>query len=210
MGVLETRRGAGTFVTSLDSRLLLAPMGFMIDLQTPEHRHHLHAVRRVLEAEAAGRAALTITNEQLAEATAVLERVHSQVFDDHATDHEAIMQADVAFHRLVARATDNAALAALVDAFSDMTLTARRAIGVHDLAHMRRSHRVHVAILDALRQGDADRARLLMSHHLLATEDHVREDQVAPNTDGVDGSLVPIAQGGHDGFHVTGADGGVG
>src|SRR5689334_4268474 len=28
MGVLETRRGAGMFVTSLDASLLLAPMGF--------------------------------------------------------------------------------------------------------------------------------------------------------------------------------------
>ncbi len=45
MGVLETRQGDGTYVTSLDSSLLLAPMGFMVDLQAPEHRHDLHTVR---------------------------------------------------------------------------------------------------------------------------------------------------------------------
>src|SRR6185312_14328886 len=57
MGVLETRQGDGTYVTSLDSRLLLAPMGFMIDMQTAEHRRDLHGVRRILESEAAARAA---------------------------------------------------------------------------------------------------------------------------------------------------------
>src|SRR3954451_6894905 len=90
MGVLETRRGVGTFVTSLDSRLLLAPIGFMIDLQTPEQRHDLEAVRRVLEREAAARAALMITPEQLAEAAAVLKGVRSHVFADPVTEHERI------------------------------------------------------------------------------------------------------------------------
>src|SRR3990170_7751164 len=33
MGVLETRQGDGTYVTSLDANLLLAPMTFMVDLQ---------------------------------------------------------------------------------------------------------------------------------------------------------------------------------
>ena len=35
MGVLETRQGAGMFVTALDASLLLAPMGFVVDLQQP-------------------------------------------------------------------------------------------------------------------------------------------------------------------------------
>jgi GntR family transcriptional regulator, transcriptional repressor for pyruvate dehydrogenase complex len=184
MGVLETRRGDGTFVTSLDSRLLLAPVGFMIDLQPPEHRHHLHTVRRVLESEAAGRAARTITPEQLAEATAVLEGVRRRVFADRITEHDAILQADAAFHHIVARASHNGALAALIDALTDRTFTARRAMGARDGEQIRRAFELHNAILDALKQGDPDRARILMSHHLLTIEDYVREDQAA-----VDGSL---------------------
>lgn len=195
MGVLETRRGVGTFVTSLDSRLLLTPVGLMVDLQTPEHRPDLHAIRRVLESEAASRAALKISPEQLAEASAVLERVRNEVFTDEAADHETIMEADIAFHRIVARASDNGALAALVDALADRTYPARRAIGVHHMGQIRRAYELHIAILDALKQGDPDRARLLMSHHLLATEDYVREDRPATSA-GVDGSLVSIAQGG--------------
>src|SRR6188768_2244325 len=37
MGVLETRQGDGTYVTSLDPDVLLAAMGFMVDLQSPRN-----------------------------------------------------------------------------------------------------------------------------------------------------------------------------
>ena len=171
MGVLETRRGVGTFVTSLDSRLLLAPMGFMIDLQTPEDRHDLHVVRRLLESEAAARAALTITPERIAEAAALLEGVRSRVFADEDSDQEAILDADVAFHRLVAQASTSGPLAALVDALTDSTFTAPRATGPRRAAQARRAHELHVGILHALTQRDPDRARLLMSRDLLAMED---------------------------------------
>jgi len=172
MGVLETRRGAGTFVTSLDSRLLLAPMGFMVDLQTPQQRHHLRAVRRVLESEAAARAALSITPEQLAEATAVLEGVRSYVFADPSDEHEQIIAADAAFHRVVAHASENGALAVLIDALTDKMFTEHRATGVQPVEQVRRDFERHAAILDALKQRDPDRARLLMHHHLL--EDDTR------------------------------------
>lgn len=177
MGVLETRRGVGTYVTSLDSRLLLAPMGFMIDLQTPERRHLLQLVRRVLESEAAGRAALTITSHQLMEAAVAVERIRSQVFAAQATDQRAIMEADAAFHRIVAQASGNGVLAALVDALTDKTFTARSRFDMRKAEHARRSYESHAAILDALEQRDPDRARVLMSHHLMEIEHYVLEDQ---------------------------------
>lgn len=176
MGVLETRQGDGTYVTSLDSELLLAPMAFMVDLQSPEHRHDLHAVRRVLESEAAARAALRISDDELASAAALLEGVRDSVFADTVTDHEAVMSADVAFHRVIAKASDNGALAALVDALADRTLLARRTFGVQQEGQTRKAFREHEGILAALSAHDPDRARLLMSHHLLAIEDFVHVD----------------------------------
>lgn len=176
MGVLETRQGDGTYVTSLDSELLLAPMAFMVDLQSPEHRHDLHAVRRVLESEAAARAALHITPDQVATAQAALDGVRDAVFANPVTEHGAVMDADLAFHRIIAKASDNQALAALIDALADRTLRARRSIGVHHEEQIRTAFHDHVGILAAVTAGDPDRARLLMSHHLLAIEDFVHED----------------------------------
>jgi len=191
MGVLETRRGAGTFVTSLDARLLLAPIGFMIDLQTPEQRRDLQAVLRVLMPEAAARAALMISSEQLAEAAEALEGLPGQVFADRITERGGIMEADAAFFRIVARASDNGALAVLVDALTERALATRGAIGADHVEtnHVERTRTAsqrHAAILDALKQRDPDRARVLMSHDLLELEDA---------NHWVGGSLVPIAEG---------------
>ena len=177
MGVLETRQGDGTYVTSLDSSLLLAPMGFMIDMQTAEHRRDLHGVRRILESEAAARAALHISGEQLREADEILESMRPLVFADPVTDHETLIAQDVAFHPVIAKAADNGALAALIDALADRTFVARRAIGEFHEDQVRRAYDEHGAILGALRQHEPDRARLLMSHHLLTVEDFIGEGE---------------------------------
>ncbi len=183
MGVLETRQGDGTYVTSLNSELLLAPMAFMVDLQSPEHRADLHAVRRVLESEAAARAALRITEDEVAEARAVLDGARAAVFPGPVVDHETVMSADIAFHRVVAKASDNPALAALIDALADRTMLARRTIGQQHEEQTRRAFLDHEAILAALTAHDPDRARLLMSHHLLATEDFVHDDESLATVD---------------------------
>jgi GntR family transcriptional regulator, transcriptional repressor for pyruvate dehydrogenase complex len=175
MGVLETRQGDGTYVTSLDSSLLLAPMGFMVDLQSPEHRQDLHTVRRILESEAASRAALHITEQQLAEAERVLANVEPLVLESDRLDHEAIMEADIAFHHVVAAAADNPPLCALIDAFANRTQRARLWVGLNNDGQVRASHRDHVNILGALQAHNPDRARLLMGHHLLVMEDYIHD-----------------------------------
>ncbi|MDP9025948.1 MAG: FadR family transcriptional regulator [Actinomycetota bacterium] len=182
MGVLETRQGDGTYVTSLDSKLLLAPMGFMVDLQAPEHRHDLHTVRRVLESEAAARAALFITDDQLAEATSILEGVAPLVVMGDNLDHDAIMEADIAFHHVVAQSSNNSALSALIDALANRTQRARLWLGLHNHGQVVASHGEHMAILGALKAHHPDRARLLMGHHLLVVEDYV-QDQTMPDDD---------------------------
>jgi GntR family transcriptional repressor for pyruvate dehydrogenase complex len=182
MGVLETRQGDGTYVTSLDSSLLLAPMAFMVDLQGSEHRHDLHSVRRVLETEAAARAALTITSEQLAEATQILDSVEPLVRSGNERDHEVILDADIAFHHVVAQASNNPALAALIDALANRTSRSRLWLGLHKHDQVSNAHFEHRAILDALVARQPDRARLMMDHHLLIVEDALQnegEDEAA-------------------------------
>ena len=180
MGVLETRQGDGTYVTSLDSNLLLAPMGFMVDLQAPEHRHDLHTVRRILESEAAARAALYITDEQLAEAAAIMSAVSPLVLAGEDLDHDAIMEADIAFHHVIAQGSNNSALAALIDALANRTQRARLWMGLHNHGRVLSSHGEHMSILGALEAHHPDRARLLMGHHLLVVEDILQDQPTLP------------------------------
>jgi len=177
MGVLETRQGDGTYVTSLDSTLLLAPMGFMVDLQAPEHRHDLHSVRRILESEAAASAALYMTDNQLDEAAAIMARL-APILEGDDLDHEAIIEADIAFHHVIAMGANNSALSALIDALANRTQRARLWLGLHNYGRAGTSYAEHIAILGALRAHQPDRARLLMGHHLLVVEDYVRDQSI--------------------------------
>lgn len=174
MGVLETRQGDGTYVTSLDSTLLLAPISFMVALQGPEHRSDLHAVRRVLECEAAARAALRISDGELAKATQILDAIEPLVTS--TDDHDAFIGADISFHQVIAQASGNSALAALIDALANRTVRARYWMGQHSEGQVARAHHEHRGILAALRVHEPDRARLLMNHHLLNVEDFVTEN----------------------------------
>jgi DNA-binding FadR family transcriptional regulator len=173
MGVLETRQGDGTYVTSLDANLLLAPMGFMVDLQTPANSAHLQSVRRVLESEAASRAASRITEDELEEARAVLDNIESLVDDDSSVNHEVIMDADIAFHRIIANAAGNPALDALIEALASRTVRARMWRAMSERGILRQAQSEHRSILAELVARDGDRARIRMSNHLLGVEEFI-------------------------------------
>jgi GntR family transcriptional repressor for pyruvate dehydrogenase complex len=172
MGVLETRQGAGTYVTALDSSLLLAPMGFLVDLHAPDDSAALHAVRRVLETEAAGLAALHIGAEQLDDAQAALDAAG---IDGAPPEAHAFVDADIRFHQVIGQASGNPVLAALIEAFAGRTARARVRRAVADEGALARTVAEHAMILTALRAHDPDRARVRMANHLLAVEDFLAD-----------------------------------
>jgi GntR family transcriptional repressor for pyruvate dehydrogenase complex len=178
MGVLETRQGDGTYVTSLEPSLLLAPVSFMVDLHAESESVHLQSVRRVLETEAAGRAALTIDDEAIAEAAAVLASLEP-VFAAPEVDYEAVMEADIAFHRIIAHASGNPALEALIEALASRTARARMWRAISEESAVTSTHAEHRAILDALASHDPDSARLRMGTHLLAVQDFLHDHPTA-------------------------------
>lgn len=174
MGVLETRQGDGTYVTALDSSLLLAPMGFVVDLQDRSGAHHLHAVRRMLETEAAAMAATRISAEAVAGAEAVLQQTEAQLAGGEP-DHEALIDNDIAFHRLIAQASENPVLEALITALGGRTLRDRLWRSITQDGADEATHAEHRAILAALAARDPDRARARMAAHLFAVEDYLHE-----------------------------------
>ena len=188
MGVLDTRQGDGTYVTSLQPGLLLAPLGLVTDLGVQDAVHVL-AVRRVLEAEAAGLAAQRIGEEALAEATRILDGVEAHLAREEP-DHEELLLADRAFHAVVAEAAGNPVLAALLEAFSGRTWRARL-WRCAERGALQRTLEEHRAVLAALRRRDGDAARVRMAAHVLGVEEFVRQ------------GVVPGA--GPDGFRTAGS-----
>jgi len=171
MGVLETRQGDGTYVTSLEPSLLMAPVGFVVDLQKGSQVEHISAVRRVLEVEAAGRAALHISEEQVREAEQILDSMGELIEQSGGEDHENIMESDIAFHRVIAKASQNPALEALIEALSSRTVRTRMWRSISVRGATANTQQQHAAILRAIASGDPDRARLMMSFHLFGVEE---------------------------------------
>ena len=128
-------------------------------------------VRRVLEVEAAGRATLRRSDADLAEAGDVLARLEVAI-GAGTVDHDGVMEADIDFHRVIARASGNSTLAAMIEGLAGRIVRARtwRALQEEGVEHQ--THAGHRAILDALVAGDPDTARLRMAVHLIEVEQH--------------------------------------
>ncbi|RZU16257.1 GntR family transcriptional regulator [Kribbella rubisoli] len=183
MGVLETRQGDGTYVTKLDPSMLLAPIGFVVDLQDGSGTTHLHSVRRILETEAAGVAALRVGVPELDAAAELLRHNEAELSLDEP-NHETVIENDIAFHRIIAEAAGNPVLTALIDALGGRTMRDRLRRSITQPGADETAHREHLSILAALTAHDANRARTWMSAHLFTVEDYLLErGVVSPTTE---------------------------
>jgi DNA-binding FadR family transcriptional regulator len=171
MGILETRQGDGTYVTSLSADRLLAPMEFMIDLQDAAGVAHVQNVRRVLESEAAALAASRMSGPELDEAEAILDTAGQLIAAGDTPDHEAILESDLDFHRVIAKASGNPALEGLIEAMASRTVRGRLWRAMEVQGAVQRTHAEHLAILAALRAGSTEGARIRMANHLLGVQE---------------------------------------
>lgn len=172
LGVLESRQGAGTYVTDLRMSRLIEPLTLVADLQADATGEQLHHVRRVLEAEAAALAAGR-RDPDLGPARAALARAR-RILVAAPEDDDGLLEADLAFHRAVAEAAGNPALAGFVDVLAGQTVRARLWRARVEEGVAGRTVAEHEAVLRAVEDGDAERARLRMSVHLLEQEDFLR------------------------------------
>lgn len=169
LGVLEPRQGDGTYVTQLDAISLLRPLEFWAVLQEGTQASDLLAIRRVLETESAGLAAVRLTDEQFDSLEKILTDIEEGLAGDNL-EPEAFIDADAAFHHQIASASGNPALAALIDSLMTRTLRGRLWRAITERDSLDEAHAEHRAILAALRTGDAERARIRMAAHLLGVE----------------------------------------
>ncbi|GAA1963588.1 FadR/GntR family transcriptional regulator [Agromyces allii] len=183
LGILETRQGDGTYVTSLEPGRLFEPLGMLAELQSPENSVHLLGVRRVLEPEAAAHAALRIGDDDLAEAARILDRGEALLEGDEI-DLEATIDVDTAFHRLIANASGNPAFAAIIDALVSRTARARLWRAIHQQGAVHATQQEHRAILAALVAHDPDRARIRMQVHVLGVEEFTATEVTAGHLEG--------------------------
>jgi GntR family transcriptional repressor for pyruvate dehydrogenase complex len=164
MGVLDVRRGDGTFVTDLGSGVVVEALGFVLDLHGGERLSEILEIRRILEPAAAARAAELIDAAGVEALREQLGQVGPQ------TNVEELVRHDLAFHHLLATASGNALLAALLDALAGPTVRARVWRGMTESGAVERTLAEHGAIVEAVAAHDAELARSLIVAHVRGVE----------------------------------------
>lgn len=101
VGVLEVKRGSGTFVSDGNMSILVKPIAWGL-LMSQDGIDHVIEARGVLEVTLAGWAAERATDAEIAEIGRILGKLEASQFD-----LEAYVRSDLAFHVAIARAAHN-------------------------------------------------------------------------------------------------------
>ena len=161
MGVLKSRHGAGTFVSSGPAALDSSSLNILGTLHGFQPEQMFEA-RMVLEANIAALAAERATEENLTE---LAEEV-AEMYATLAEPQEYLVH-DVRFHRTIATAAQNPILAALMETITANMYDSRQLTAGHS-SNLKESADQHREIFRAIRARNPVQARACMEMHLNA------------------------------------------
>ena len=168
LGLVESRRGAGTFVRAAGPGSLMAPFQTVISLSAAAVDDVME-FRRVFEPEVAAMAARNIDDHGIALLATALRR-----FDDAIEAKAHPVDADVDFHEVVAQCTGNALVIAVQHALAQLFGDMRQQLSETTYQAGNRVARGHQALFGAIVAGDPEAARDVMLQHLEEVEGSLR------------------------------------
>lgn len=170
MGLVEIKSGEGTFIkqTSIDS--IIEPLALVL-LMERDTVIEILEVRKGLEVEAAGLAALRRDEEDLAKMREALDEMKRDVDQSEIGE-----KADWKFHYTVAQASQNILLTRLMNTVSDtientMHTSRQKLYSTEKMPQILLD--AHEGIYEAIRNGDSMEARKRMFEHLLMVENNM-------------------------------------
>ena len=160
-GMVESIGGSGVRVLAIDADTVGESLRNLLRSADVDYAK-VDEVRRAVEVAAAGVAAARVTPDDVARAEAELRRMR-----DRIDDLEECVQADLGFHRAIADASQNELFSMLLDSLGAPLVEVRRTnLGRGGVARRRRIIAAHRRILNAVADGDGERARAAMEAHL--------------------------------------------
>jgi GntR family transcriptional regulator, transcriptional repressor for pyruvate dehydrogenase complex len=169
MHVVEIRQGSGTYISSLEPKLLVEHLDFVFALADSTYLS-LFEARKVVEVGICALAAERITDAEIARLEGCLEK--SQLW---MTDADEYLQADVDLHEIITEAAASPILSRIMASISHLSRASRQRTAVlPGIAHQVIAD--HQAIVDALKMHDPDAARVAMYQHLTHVEQRLLED----------------------------------
>ena len=167
IGRLSVRRGAGIFVAAADKTLADEELAHFQPTDMA-HVSMLLDFRRLIEAETARRAASLATPIQV---RAMRENAEESLRAGTAQDVQGFAQADKQFHDAVAIAADNIFLQSNVANIRGFAAQTDTLLFHGDVpGSLEVAGRQHMAIAEAIAEGDPDRAVQMMTAHIDTTQ----------------------------------------
>ncbi|MFB7842968.1 FadR/GntR family transcriptional regulator [Microbacterium sp. NPDC056052] len=169
LGVLETRHGSGSYVSTLRPADLIRGLSLTVDVLPLDAILELVEIRRPLEAHAAAIAAARADEEMLAELADLVERIAD------SPDHDEASRLDHEFHMRIAELAGNAALTSLLEVLRSRTRQ-YRIFDDADAAQLKvLSDAGHRAIARGLLARDPAAASAAAAGHVAQTEYWLRK-----------------------------------
>lgn len=165
VGILQSRQGAGTFVAeaeespTLDTsalRLMVALHGFTSD--------EMFEARLSLEMSIAALAAERATSEQMTQMAEEIAGMYASL-----DEPEQYLLHDMRFHQIVAAASNNRILTALMNMVATILFESRKKTVKHAI-DLKESAQQHRNIYRAIREHNSEAARQTMYDHLIETQ----------------------------------------
>jgi GntR family transcriptional repressor for pyruvate dehydrogenase complex len=161
-GLISIEHGRGAVVSGGDTSAVRDTLGLLLRVR-PKALWELLEMRQILEVEISGLAAERAAPEDTAAMRAQLDMMLAAI-----DAPEGYVEADVAFHALLARAARNGVLLTMIEPIGEL-LRASREVSASQPGSARRALREHEEILRRVERGDAEGARREMRTHLANT-----------------------------------------
>ena len=159
LGVVKTRQGGGAYISDLGPDALLGPLQFYLSLEQMNIRE-LYDARSLIESDVARRAAVNITEADLARLEALLTTQH-----DTIGDALAFRKSDFEFHEIIWIGSGNAFLKRIGESLNVIGLEFRKRASERP-GLLEQSLRDHRRLLDALKARDPAAAAAAAEAHM--------------------------------------------
>jgi DNA-binding FadR family transcriptional regulator len=166
-GLARVRQGHGTTVTPPDEWNLLDPVVLEATIQadlTVQTLDDLVDVRVALESDMARAAALSISDDDLAELGVLLTELGTQL-----EDPARYLETDTRYHDFIMRCSGNRLGRSIIRAIHPHARASTRYNPPTDEEDIERAHRGHLEIFEHLRRRDGDGAAAAMHEHIRGT-----------------------------------------
>jgi len=162
LGILNISHGKSSTVGKMDTEAFGRLFPLMLSFEGKESFENVSQVRLALESQTAHLAAQHRTEEDIAR----MEELVVMLREELGEPLESASETDLAFHTQVARATKNPLFPLLLEVLSGFVIYAQVFSCQDDLVRRERAVLAHESIAEAIRERDADRARVEMEAHV--------------------------------------------